>query len=501
MLDNLNLKLSLSKADYKAKIEDLMRELRSLQNACWRQKLPVIVVLEGWAAAGKGALVKKTVNYMDPRGFIVHPILPPSPEEQKYPVLWRFWQKLPPKGSIAFFYHSWYTHVLEDRLFKRLPSEQVPVMIRDINAFERQLVDSGIAIAKFWLHLSCKELKKRLQEYGADELDAWRVRPEDWQQAKKYQEYAALAEEMLAYTSTGAAPWTLVEGNCQRWARVKVLSQLVAIISAALERHALTSSVIPSLPPQDKLLPTEPDFLAQTDLSLKLDRKEYKEKLRQAQIQLRKLQLKIYQDQIPVVVLFEGWDAAGKGGAIKRLTDILDPRSYQVHTFAKPTDEEYQHHYLWRFWRRIPKGGTIGIFDRSWYGRVLVERVESFATEVQWQRAYQEINEFEAMLTSAGYVIVKFWLHIDRQEQEKRFKQRADNQFKRYKLTEEDWRNRDKWSFYDVAINQAIARTSTPAAPWTVVASNNKYYARVRVIEAVIEAIQTRIKAFHQKSK
>ncbi len=494
MLSNLDLNLSLDKADYKTKIEDLMRQLRSLQKACWQQQLPVIVVLEGWAAAGKGALVKKMVNYMDPRGFMVHPIFPPSPEEQKYPILWRFWQKLPPKGKIAFFYHSWYTHVLEDRLFERLAPERVPGMMRDINAFERQLVDDGTAIAKFWIHLSRKELKDRLKEYAADELDAWRVRPEDWQQAKQYKEYASLAEEMLTYTSTGSAPWTLVEGNCQRWARVKVLSQLVSTIAAALERKAIATSNTPTLPPQTELLPTEPDFLSQVDLTLNLDRDEYKQRLRQAQVKLRQLQLQIYQAQIPVLVLFEGWDAAGKGGAIKRLTDILDPRSYQVNTFAKPTDEEYRHHYLWRFWRQLPQHGNIGIFDRSWYGRVLVERVEGFASEAEWRRAYQEINEFEAMLTGDGYVLVKFWFHISPEEQFKRFEQRQSDPFKEYKLTEEDWRNREKWSFYEVAINQAIARTSTPAAPWTIIAGNDKYYARVSAIEAVIAAIQAQLK-------
>jgi polyphosphate:AMP phosphotransferase len=494
MLSNLDLNISLDKADYQAKIEDLMRQLRSLQKACWQQKLPVIVVLEGWAAAGKGALVKKMVNYMDPRGFMVHPIFPPSPEEQKYPVLWRFWQKLPPKGKIAFFYHSWYTHVLEDRLFSRLAIERVPGMMRDINAFERQLVDDGAAIAKFWIHLSRKELKQRLQQYATEELEAWRVRPEDWQQAKQYKEYAALAEEMLTYTSTGAAPWTLVEGNCQRWARVKVLSQLVSTIAAALGRQAINTSTTVSLAPQQELLPTEPNFLAQVDLTLNLDRDEYKQRLRQAQVKLRQLQLQIYQAQIPVLVLFEGWDAAGKGGAIKRLTDILDPRSYQVSTFAKPTDEEYQHHYLWRFWRRLPQHGNIDIFDRSWYGRVLVERVEGFASEAQWRRAYQEINEFEAMLTGAGYVLVKFWFHISPEEQFKRFEQRQSDPFKEYKLTEEDWRNREQWPFYEVAINQAIARTSTPAAPWTIIAGNDKYYARVSVIEAVITAIQAQLK-------
>jgi polyphosphate:AMP phosphotransferase len=488
MLETLDLDLSLDKSTYHSQIKALMRQLRSLQKACRDQKLPMVVVLEGWAAAGKGSLVKKMVGYMDPRGFTVHPIWPPSEQEQQYPFLWRFWQKLPANGSIGIFYHSWYTHVLEDRLFDRVSAVEVPMAIRQINAFERQLVDDGVAIAKFWIHLGQKELKDRLKKYAKDELDAWRVRPEDWQQAKRYDEYAAFAEEMLIYTSTGVAPWTLVEGNDKRWARVKVLTQLVATLTEALDRHQLQMPA-PVLPPQEQLTPTEPDALAQVDLSLSLSSDEYKKQLRQAQVELRKLQQKIYQQQVPVLVLFEGWDAAGKGGAIKRLTDVLDPRSYVVNTFAAPTDEEKAHHYLWRFWRRLPNTGTIGIFDRSWYGRVLVERVEGFATALEWRRAYREINEFEAQLTNAGYVLVKFWLHISPDEQLQRFKSRQDDPFKQYKLTDEDWRNREQWGLYEVAVNQAIQRTSTPTAPWTLVAANDKYFARVQVIQTVTEAI------------
>jgi polyphosphate:AMP phosphotransferase len=494
MLNTLALDVSLDKETYSTKIEELMRHLRSLQNTCWQQKLPIIVVLEGWAAAGKGALVKKMTSYMDPRGFAVHPIFPPSYQEKLYPFLWRFWQKLPPKGSIGIFYHSWYTHILEDRLFERLPNSQAPVMMRDINAFERQLVEDGNVVAKFWLHLSRKEFKKRLKKYEQDELQAWRVRPEDWQQAKKYQEYCDLAEEMLTYTSTGFAPWTLVESDCERWARVKVLSQLVSTIRQALDSLKITSSPTPSLPSQDHLLTTEPDFLAKVDLSLHLEKEEYKTRLRGAQVELRKLQKSIFEQKIPVLILFEGWDAAGKGGAIKRLTDILDPRSYNVRAFAGPTPEEHKYHYLWRFWRLLPPAGTITIFDRSWYGRVLVERIEGLATEMEWRRAYREINEFEVQLTTAGYVLVKFWLHISPEEQLQRFESRQDDPFKAYKLTEEDWRNRDQWNLYHLAINQAIARTSTPSAPWTIVPGNSKYYARVNVIETVIEAVKNKLK-------
>ncbi|OLP19115.1 polyphosphate:AMP phosphotransferase [Leptolyngbya sp. 'hensonii'] len=492
MLDTLDLHLSLDKATYQTEMERLMMQLRSLQNACWEKKMPVIVVLEGWAASGKGALVKKMIAYMDPRGFQVHPIWPSTKAERQYPFLWRFWKKLPARGAIAFYYHSWYTHVLEDRLFDRIAVADVPAALAQINAFERHLVDDGAAIAKFWIHLSRKELKQRLQEYAAHPLTAWRVRSEDWQQEKNYDRYTAYAEEMLVQTSTGSAPWTLVEGNSQRWARVKVLTQLTATLTEALDRLHLQFPV-PTLPPQAHLEPTEPDILAQVDFSHALSESDYRQQLGQVQVQLRKLQLSIYRYRIPVLVLFEGWDAAGKGGAIKRLTDILDPRSYFVHPFAAPTDEEKAHHYLWRFWRQLPTSGTIGIFDRSWYGRVLVERVEGFATETEWRRAYREINEFEAQLTSAGYVLVKIWLHISPEEQMKRFLERRDDQFKEYKLTDEDWRNRDKWPYYEVAVNQALQRTSTPNAPWAVISANDKYYARVQVIQTVVAAIRAEL--------
>lgn len=492
MLDNLDLSNSLDKDTYRYKIEELMRELRSLQNICWLQKMPIIVVLEGWAAAGKGELVKQMTNYMDPRGFTVHPIFSPSEQEKQYPFLWRFWQKLPPVESIGIFYHSWYTHVLEDRLFKRLEDERVPLIMRDINAFERQLAEDGAVVAKYWLHVSKKELKNRLKKYEKDELESWRVRKEDWQQVKNYEEYSHLAEEMLIYTSTGFAPWVLVEADCQRWAKMKVLTQLVATIREGLAKREIITAT-PSSAPQSQLLPTEPDYLGQTDLTLHLPKDEYKTKLKKYQVQLRQLQKDIYEHNIGVLLLFEGWDAAGKGGAIKRVTDILDPRSYEVHTFAAPTDEEKKHHYLWRFWRSLPALGKIGICDRSWYGRVLVERIEGFATEIEWRRAYREINEFEAQLATSNYIVLKFWLHISPEEQLNRFQARKEDPYKRYKLTEEDWRNREKWDLYDVAVNQAIARTSTALAPWTVVPGNDKYYARVHVLETVVNAIKNKI--------
>lgn len=488
MLNTLNLDLSLDKQTYKTKTEELMRELRSLQQICRERKLPVIIVLEGWAAAGKGALVKKMVGYMDPRGFKVIPIWPPTEQERRYPFMWRFWQEFPGYGKIGIFYHSWYTHILEDRLFERLPEANVPMAMRQINAFERQMIEDGAAIAKFWIHLSKKELKHRLKKSTNDELEAWRVRPEDWEQVNNYDTYSAYAEEMLIHTSTGVAPWTLVEGNDKRWGRVKVLSKMVATIKETLERLEVQPPPI-SIAPQEHLEPTEPNPLGSVDLSLSLSNSDYKEQLREQQVRLGKMQQMIYQKKIPVLALFEGWDAAGKGGAIKRLTDILDPRSYEVYPFAAPTDEEKLHHYLWRFWRKIPPAGKIAVFDRSWYGRVLVERVEGFATERQWRRAYREINEFEEQLTTGGYILIKFWLHIDPETQLERFTERQNNPFKRYKLTDEDWRNRERWSCYEVAVNQMVHRTNTPNAPWTLISGNDKYYARVQVAQTVADAI------------
>lgn len=500
MLDILDLEVKLDKTTYQAEIDTLMHQLRSLQQTCWQQSLPVIVVLEGWAASGKGALVKKMVAYMDPRGFQVHPIWPPTELERQYPFLWRFWQKTPTKGAIAIFYHSWYTHLLEDRLFERIRPRQVPQVVAQINAFERQLVDDGAVIAKFWLHLSRKELQQRLKNYESDSLAAWRVRPEDWLQVKNYAEYTRVAEDMLAQTGTGSAPWTLVEGNCPRWARVKVLTQLAATLTEALDRRRLTA-VVAALPAQAQLEPTEPDVLGHLDLSQALTEAEYRSQLKANQVALRKLQHSIHKYQIPVLVLFEGWDAAGKGGAIKRLTDVLDPRSYIVHAFAAPTPDEKAHHYLWRFWRSLPTPGMIGICDRSWYGRVLVERVEGFACDHEWRRAFREINEFESMLTEAGYVLVKIWLHISPEEQLHRFQERQNDPFKIHKITDEDWRNREKWSFYEVAINQMLQRTQTPNAPWSLVPANDKYRARVRVIETLVTAIEKAVQQYKRKKQ
>jgi polyphosphate kinase 2 (PPK2 family) len=237
----------------------------------------------------------------------------------------------------------------------------------------------------------------------------------------------------------------------------------------------------------------ESNILDTVNLSLSYSKDEYKPLLEKYQEELRKLQFVTYRQRIPVVIVFEGWDAAGKGGCIIRLTNPLNPRGYVVDPIGPPNDYEKLHHYLWRFYPKFPRKGHITIFDRSWYGRVLVERVEKFCREDEWHRAYHEINSMEERMARSGVVIIKFWLHIDQDEQLRRFEEREKSDYKNWKITEEDWRNREKWDDYNLAVNTMIRKTSTPEAPWTIVPANNKYYARIFTIKTVIEAIEKKI--------
>ena len=230
-------------------------------------------------------------------------------------------------------------------------------------------------------------------------------------------------------------------------------------------------------------------MLGTVDMTLTLDNADYKERLISNQVALSQLGYQVYVQQRPVVILFEGWDAAGKGGAIKRITEKLDPRGYDVHPIAAPQGDDKTHHYLWRFWRRLPEAGQIAIFDRSWYGRVMVERVEGFCNEAAWKRAYREINQFESQLVDFGAILFKFWLNITKDEQLRRFEDRSGDKLRSWKLTAEDWRNREKWDVYETAVNEMLLKTSTLHAPWTIVEGNDKRYARVKVLNTIVERL------------
>jgi AMP-polyphosphate phosphotransferase len=493
MLETVDLNKSIAKASYDKSFRPLRDRLRALQQRCYEAKIPVAVVFEGWDAAGKGDTIEKLVGRLDPRGYKVHSIYAPVEEERLRPFLWRFWTRTPARGEIAVFDRSWYRRVLNDRVEKEVTGEDVLLAWTEINQFERMLADDGTVIVKFWLHISEKEQRRRFKKIETSKYDRWRVTKKDWKAHKQYGEYLAAAEEMLEQTNAAHAPWTIVEATDKYFRRLKVFKTLADAMETALalraaepkkkERPARASVAVAALKDVETVLDA-------VDLTLKLSDRAYEAALEKYQARLRRLEFACYDARMPVVIGYEGWDAAGKGGNIRRVIGALDPRGYSVIPIAAPKGDDATHHYLWRFWNRIPKAGHLAIFDRTWYGRVLVERVEGFATDEEWRRAYQEINEFERSLANFGTVILKFWLHISREEQLRRFQERQKAEYKRYKITDEDWRNRDKWAVYRQAVADMVTNTSTTYAPWTIVEAEDKNWARIRTLKAIVEAVE-----------
>ena len=507
MLEKLDLTKTLSKSEYKEKIMELEPKIGKLQRECKDLGIPVMIAFEGYDAAGKGVQIGELIKALDPRGFEVHAVKKETEEEQMHPFLWRFWTKMPSKGRIAIYDSSWYRKVLIDRFDKKTKKKEVADAYRSICSFEEQLTDDGMVLIKIFLAIDKKEQKKRLEKLLSSKETSWRVSEGDLKRNKEFGEYEAINEEMLMRTDTEYAPWNIVEAVDRRFATAKIYAIVARTLAGKVEevrrkeRLGQFKEEEMAEPEketaQDKKL-TE-SILAKADLSLSYSKEEYRKRLEQLQKKMEKLHGELYRRRIPVVLGFEGWDAGGKGGAIKRLTQKMDPRGYVVHPTASPNDIERAHHYLWRFWVDMPKAGHITIFDRTWYGRVMVERIEGFCTKQEWQRAYKEINDMEHDLASAGAIVLKFWMQIDKDEQERRFRARQENPDKQWKITDEDWRNREKWDQYEEAVNEMLIRTSTPDAPWIVVEGNCKYYARIKVLQTVVDAIEARLKEEKKK--
>jgi len=492
MLENIDLSRKISKAEYKQSIDGLRRKLAALQRRVRELNIPMVVVFEGLNAAGKGTLINELILPMDPRGFQVVSSRAPNEEQRLRPFLWRFWIHTPVRGRQVIFDRSWYRRVLADRVNKDASADEVRQAFQDIRSFERNLADDGNVIVKLWLHISRKEQARRFDKLSSNPATAWRVTKDDLKAQKQYDKYIKAVEDMLAETDTDHAPWTVVESTDRRFAAMKIFTAVIAAMEHKIAQVEGAAPRKPAAPKEAIDLPADlhSSILDGVDLSLSLDRDEYDRRLKKAQKRLRELEHEIYIRRVPVVIVYQGWDAAGKGGNIRRLVQHLDPRGYEVVPISAPNDVEKAHHYLWRFWTQMPKAGHITIFDRSWYGRVMVERVEGFASEDEWKRAYREINEMEQHMTNFGTVLLKFWLQIDRDEQLRRFEARQNTPYKRWKITEEDWRNREKWDDYKIAVEEMLFRTSTPSAPWTIVESNCKWFARVKVLETVCDAIE-----------
>jgi polyphosphate kinase 2 (PPK2 family) len=500
MLETVDLDLELDRATYDRVFRPLRDRLALLQREVFEAGIPVVVVFEGWDAAGKGDCIEKLVGRIDPRGYEVHFIGAPSEDEFLRPYLWRFWRRIPARGGIGIFDRSWYRRVLSERVDREAPRPVWQRSFDEISQFERMLADDGALIVKFWLHISRAEQRRRLKRMERSDYESFRVTAGDWMAHRKYRRYLEAAEEMLERTSTPWAAWTVVAATDRRYARVKVFETLAEAMQRALDARSATSGrgeARPKKGPPRRRAAASAlarTVLDEADLSKKLAPREYEEEMDRWQKRLRELEFQCHERRVPVIVVYEGWDAAGKGGNIRRVIGGMDPRGYTVIPISAPKGADAAHHYLWRFWNSIPKAGHIAIFDRSWYGRVLVERVEGLCGEDAWRRAYHEINEFERSLHHAGAVLVKLWLHISRATQLQRFRERERTASKRYKITEEDWRNRARWREYLVAVHDMITQTSTSYAPWTVVEAEDKSWARVRGARVLAEAMAERLR-------
>lgn len=500
MLEKIDLNRKVDREACKRRLKEAHSRLGQLQRQCREYGIPVILVFEGMGAAGKGVQINRLIQSLDPRGFDVYACERSTQEEQLHPFLWRYWIKTPERGQIAIFDRSWYRSVQVDRFDGLTQKEGMSDAYDDILSFEKQLSDDGTVILKFFLYIDQKEQKKRFEKLEDSRETAWQVTKGDWRRNREFDRYLRINEEMLERTDTDYAPWVIVEAVDRDFAAAKIAESVADRLEAAvsdLQNNRVEQEDRGDLSGYRRW--DQSGVLSGIDLSKTISQEEYKIRLKKLQKKLGRLHSELYRLRIPVVIGFEGWDAAGKGGAIKRLTSPLDPRGYQVNPTAAPAGAEKVHHYLWRFWNHMPKAGHIAVFDRTWYGRVMVERIEGFCTREEWRRAYQEINEMESHLANFGTVVLKFWIHIDKDEQERRFKERERDPEKQWKITEEDWRNRAKWDQYEEAVDEMLIRTSTTYAPWTVVEGNDKRYARLKVLETVVAALEKKIKETQEK--
>ncbi|MCL1844722.1 MAG: polyphosphate:AMP phosphotransferase [Defluviitaleaceae bacterium] len=507
MLLEINPEQRMKKDEYNEILIKHEHKLTGLQQKVRDAGLRVVIVFEGWSAAGKGTQISRLVNPLDPRYFDVRTTGTITQEKQMRPFLWSFWTYLPPSGQIVIMDKSWHRLILPQSSGAwKLSNMETHGFYFDVNAFERQLADDGYLIIKLFLHISKDEQLRRFRALSDDPSTEWRVTDQNREQNENYDKHLRAYEKMLKMTHTPHSPWTIIESNDRRFGAIKMLQTVTDAIEARLsapsahwapEAHvggnAIPRSREPFPAPQEKTQDI-PRVLQSISPDETISQNEYTEQLEYYQQRMRALTNKMYAKRRAAAIVYEGWDAAGKGGSIKRLTSEADPRGYAVVPIGVPHPYELARQYLWRFMVKVPKDGHLTIFDRSWYGRVLVERVEELTPPHIWQRAYREINEFEQHLVGHGIVLLKFWLHIDKDEQLRRFESRHNDSSKSHKITEDDWRNREKWDLYEAAADEMLFRTHTPHSPWIIVESNNKKFARIKVLKTVTDALDDALK-------
>lgn len=472
--------------EIKERLNSARSRLYKLQMQIKEHKLPVLVLFEGWGASGKGSTIGRIIKNIDPRFFKVATMYAPSEEELRKPFLYRYMRQIPESGKFTFLDSGWMEETTKDCLIHKLNEAEYVSRITSIKRFERQLTDNGYLLLKFFMHVEQKEQSDRIDGLLAHKDTRWRVSDFDQWQNEHYKKCSKVFDRYLSDTHMPTSPWYIVDAKEKKWAELQVLETLVSGIEVALQNSAHSVPLLQNVFPLVKM-----PKLNEIELQGKvLEEEEYRKQLKHLQKKLGELHNRLYRKRVPVIITYEGWDAAGKGGNIKRITEALDPRGFEVHPIASPEPHEKARHYLWRFWTRLPKDGHIAIFDRTWYGRVMVERLEEFCSENDWKRAYNEINEFEKELFDWGAVIIKFWVQIDKDTQLARFTERQNNPEKQWKITDEDWRNREKWDLYEDAVNEMLQKTSTTFAPWHILESVDKKYARIKALEIVIEELE-----------
>jgi len=486
MLDTCDLSKSVDEKTLAAKFPPLQERLSVLQREVRDRNIPVIILIEGWNASGITMSTREMIRSLDPRGFTLYAIKAPTIGESARPFMWRFWIREPERGHIAIFARGWYSRAITEEMNRAGWEKTFKTFIPPINTFERQLSDNGTVIIKFFLHIGREEQKRRLIERERNPLTAWLVTPRLWNIHAHYDENLPVIDELLKKTHTDDTPWNLIPASDPAYTLLKMHEVVVATLEHRLRykqggrAREKNPEKVPVTAKKNRIrLASRPD--------MDLVKDECRRMLENLQLEMIEIHPILFKRKIPLIIVYEGRDAAGKGGNILRITRFMNPLGFNVAPTAKPNDNEKEHHYLWRFYRHFPEAGHITIFDRSWYGRVLVERVEGLCTESEWRRAYAEINEMEKDYVSSGGGIIKFWLEITKDEQLKRFQERSLDPLKTWKITDEDWRNRKKWEIYTEAIDEMLARTHTSHAPWTVIESDNKWYARVKTMKTIVD--------------
>jgi polyphosphate:AMP phosphotransferase len=497
MFDTAKIGRSLSKEAFKAEVEDLRTRLLEAQIAAHEKNIAVYVIIAGMEGAGKGGVVNSLMEWLDARGVNVYAFWEETDDERLRPRAWRFWRAMPGRGEIGVFFGGWYLWPIEQGFANDWDEADIDQCMRGVRDLERMLISDGAVIVKCWYHFSEEVQKKRLKALARSDRSRWKMLPKKSRFSEQYERFERIADRVVRSTDIGRAPWHIIEATDHRYRDIMTGRILLHEIEHALSEQPHAERRVheaPSDQVEHDILPEAPEaritLLDRIDLTQTIERDDYRDNLKALQAELNDLAWRAYKQSIATILVFEGVDAAGKGGAIRRVTQAVDSRLREVIPIAAPTDEEKSHHYLWRFWRRVPRAGRMTIFDRSWYGRVLVERVEGFTSEAAWARAYLEINEFEEQLTQSGIIVQKFWLQISKEEQLARFQAREDTPYKRYKITDEDWRNREKWDDYRDAVNEMLARTSAQHAPWNLIAGNDKRFARIQVLEIVTKALR-----------